>query len=401
MTGPARVLRAAVVAVVLLTVAAPTAFALDEIAVQLDTWSHDGRGYVGVKAAGHWAPPDQSRRRVQTEFYSRWENQGNPGAYCHAWWVSVYRRATDEIQNPGAPISTVLCGPEPSIDASATAYGDLSLYLAVSVDPASAPARTERNVIAELTAGWRDYVDDAIAAYVRQSTVRVARWTIDFGDGTSQVFGGGDIRDRLVATHAYEPGQFDVIATARVTGEAYGAFFSPSGDPFEEVVPFTLDITNSASGVAALPIEYVPPVVTVGGSPSGDVPGSGPVEPDAVGSAAIYWPRGLPVDLFVRVIVEQEGFMRSGGVVIGGARSRLTGFRYLGGHNDANRGSKRGAYGPDDPLHLQWDTPLAGNERYVVPVELTVETTYDDGTVRSIAVPGEIAVTVIYSAVSH
>ena len=57
---------------------------------------------------------------------------------------------------------------------------------------------------------------------------------------------------------------FDVIATAHVTGEAYGAFFTPDGVPLERTVPFELDISNRASGVTALPIEYVPPVVTVG-----------------------------------------------------------------------------------------------------------------------------------------
>ena len=183
-------------------------------------------------------------------------------------------------------------------------------------------------------------------------------------------------------------------------GEAYGAFFAPNGEPFEEVVPFTLDITNTASGVTALPIEYIPPVVSVGGSPAGDLPGSGVVEPDPNGSAAIFWPRGLPVDLYVRAIIATEGFMRSGGVVIGSGTSRLTGFRYLGGHNDATGGSRAGGYAAEEPLVLKWDTPLAGDEHYIVPVELTVETTYEDGTARSITVPGEIAVTVIYSAVS-
>lgn len=376
--------------------------ALDEIVVQLDTWSStNGRAYVGVKASGEWAAPERTREQVVSPYYSVWDNQGSPGAFCHAWWVTVHERATGANINPGSVITTILCGAEPAIEVRAGAFGDLSLYLAVAVDPASAPARTERSVTAELLAGWRDDIDDAIAAYVRQGSVRVIRWTIDFGDGTTEVFSGGGIGDRLATTHAYEPGQFDVVATARVVGEAYGAFFGPSGQPFEEVVPFSLDISNRASGVAALPIEYVPPVVSVGGSPSGEVPGSGTVQPDPTGSAEIFWPRGLPVDLYVRAIVETEGFMRSGGVVIGAGTTRLTGFRFLGGHNDATNGSRAGGYSPDDPLRLQWDTPLAGGERYAVPVELTVETTYEDGTVRSIAVPGEIAVTVIYSAVSH
>jgi hypothetical protein len=66
--------------------------------------------------------------------------------------------------------------------------------------------------------------------------------------------------------------------------------FTPDGVPFERTVPFSIDISNQASGVALL-IEYIPLVVTIGVTPSGDTP-TGPVKPDAVGHPAIYWPRG-------------------------------------------------------------------------------------------------------------
>ena len=124
--------------------------------------------------------------------------------------------------------------------------------------------------------------------------------------------------------------------TAHVTGDAYGAFFAPSGAPYEESVPFAVDITNAASGISGLPIDYVPPVVTVGGSPSGTLPGGGAVPADVAGHAELWWPRGLPCDLFVRPIIEQEGFMRSGGLVIGGATTRLVSYRYEAGTNDAS-----------------------------------------------------------------
>ncbi len=374
----------------------------DRLAVKLDTWTSDGgRAYVGVTAAGNWAPPAEQRTRVRTEFYSEWQNMGNPGAYCHAWWVFVHRTADDTTVNFDSPVSTVLCGPEPAIGITPSGFGDLSLYLSVSVEPVTAPARSERTVTAELTAGWRDWVDDAISAFVRRDTIRVERWTIDFGDGTRRVFPAGPVPDRLVTTHAYEPGEFEVIVTARVTGEAYGAFFTPDGTPYEEVVPFSLDISNRASGVSALPIEYVPPVVVPGGSPSGSIPDGGVVAPTADGRAALFWPRGLPCDLFVRAIVEEEGFMRSGGVVIGGATTRLVSYRYLGGHNDATGASPAGAYDAASPIRIQWNTPLAGSGAYPVRVELTLETTYDDGTVRTSVASGTIEVTVIYSAVSQ
>jgi hypothetical protein len=192
-----------------------------------------------------------------------------------------------------------------------------------------------------------------------------------------------------------------VIVTARVIGEAYGAFYTPEGVPYEEVVPFELDISNSASGVSALPIEYVPPVVVPGGSPSGTMPGGQSIAADLDGHAQIYWPRGLPCTLFIRPIVEQEGFMRSGGVVIGGATTRLISYRYLGGINDASGASPRGTYDAGDPIRIQWNTPLPEGGSYPIRVELTVETTYDDGTVRTFDFSGSIAATVVYSAITH
>jgi hypothetical protein len=373
----------------------------DPVAVTVSSWSSDGgRGYVGVKAKGHWAPPAQRRTRIQTEYYSVWEYQGSPRAYYTAWWVWVKRTADDSTVNFDSPIAMHTSIQEPGIGISPVGYGDLSLYLAVGVDPVTAPARSERTVTSELTAGWRDFVDDAIAAYVRPDTVRVVRWTVDFGDSTRRTF-PGDGSDRLVTTHAYDAGEFDVVVTARVAGEAYGAFFTPDGVPYEEVVPFELDISNRASGVAALPIEYLPPVVIPGGSPSGSMPDGTFVAADAVGHAQIFWPRGLPCDLFVRAIVEEEGFMRSGGVVIGGATTRLFSFRYLGGPNDASGASPPGTYAAGEPIRIQWNTPLPDGGSYPVRVELTVETTYDDGTVRTFELSGSIDATVVYSAISH
>ena len=371
------------------------------VTVKVETWSSDsGHGYVGVKANGEWSPPAERRTQVRTKFYSEWQNQGNPAAYCHAWWVFIHRTADGSTVNYDSPVAMVLCGPKPTIGISPSGFGDLSLYLPVSVEPVTAPARSARTVTAELTTGWRDWIDDAIAAFIRPDTVRVQRWTVDFGDGTRRTF-PGDGLDRLVTTHAYEAGEFDVIVTARVTGEAYGAFFTPDGVPYEEVVPFELDISNSAAGVSALPIEYVPPIVIPGGSPSGTMPGGEAITADATGHAQIFWPRGLPCALFVRAIVEQEAFMRSGGVVIGGATTRLVSFRYLGGTNDASDPSPPGTYDAGEPIRIQWNTPLPNGGSYPIRVELTVETTYDDGTVRTFEFSGSISVTVVYSAISH
>lgn len=371
--------------------------------LRVDKWSSDsGHAYVGVTVSGRWAPPAETRTRVRTEFFSEWQNMGNPGAFCHHWWVFVHRTADGSIVNFDSPVSLVRCGPQPLIGVTPTGFGDLSLYLAVSVDPVTAPAGSDRIVTAELTAGWRSWVDDAISSYVVPGSVRVQRWTIEFGDGAVRTFPGDrSVPDRLTTTHVYGTGQFDVIATARVTGEAYGAFFTPDGVPLERTVPFELDISNRASGVTALPIEYVPPVVTVGASPSGTLPDGTVVASDASGHTELWWPRGLGAALYVRPIVEREGFMRSGGIRIGGATTHLLSYRYEAGANDAADATGSGSYAADVPIRIQWNTPLPGEGTYPVRLVLELQTTYDDGTVRTSEVTGAVSVTVVYSAVTH
>ncbi len=318
--------------------------ALDQIQVTVTDWSSDnGHAYVGVQAVGKWAPPSETGKRIQTEFWSEWREMGTPSPYCHAYWIFVHRTSDGSTVNPASPASPVSCGPESVIGLTPSGYADMSLYLSVAVEPVTAPARTDRTVTAELTTGWLAYLGKAISAYVIPSSVHVDRWTVDFGDGAGRTFPGNGT-DRLATTHAYDAGTFDVVVTAHVSGQAYGAFFTPAGDPYEQVVPFALDITNSATGVSALPIEYVPPVVTVGASPSGTLPDGTLVAPDAAGHAALWWPRGLHCQLYVRPIIVTEGFMRSGGLVIGGATTRLLGYRYEPGVNDAADATGAGTY---------------------------------------------------------
>jgi hypothetical protein len=96
-----------------------------------------------------------------------------------------------------------------------------------------------------------------------------------------------------------------------------------------------------------------------------------------------------------------EGFMRSGGIVIGRATTRLLSYRYEPGVNDAADATGAGTYAAADPIAIQWNTPLSGQRAYAVHVVLHLETTYEDGTVRDIEVAGDVDVTVIYAAVSH
>lgn len=386
----------------LLAVHAAPALGFDDVEVTVETWSStDGRAYVGVQAAAEWAPP-QAVTTVDTTYYSEWELQGVNQPYHRFYWVWVYRSADDEPMNPSAPVTLFTTEQQPGIGIRPTAAGDLSLYLDVTVTPVSGPARSERTVTAELTTGWVDAVGGVISAYVIRDSVTVTGWTVDFGDGVRETH-PPDARDqeRLSVAHRYETaGGFDAVVTAHVSGLAYAAFFAPGGVPVERVIPWQLDISNSATGVSALPIEYVPPVVEVGASPSGVLADGSLLAPQEEGVAAMWWPRGLLCELLPRAIVVSEGSMRSGGVTIGGASTRLVGFRYLGGVNDASAPTPPGPYAVGEPIRIQWNTPLPRQGSYPVRLELQLETTYDDGTVRTYQAEGSVAVRIVYSAVS-
>lgn len=372
------------------------------VEASVETWtSADGRAYVGVQAAGEWAVPATEAPAVETTYYSRWELMGITQPYNRFWWVWVYRTADDSRVNIDSPVTLFTSERQPGIGIRPEAAGNLSLFLDVSVQPVSGPARSERTVNADLTAGWLDAVGGVISAYVIHDSVTVEGWTVDFGDGSVERFSADpSSQERLSVQHRYaEAGSFDAVVTARVRGQAYAAFFSPSGVPVERVIPWELDITNSATGITALPIEYVAPVVEVGAAPSGTLADGSVVEPDAEGHTALWWPRGLACDVFPRAIVVTEGFMRSGGATIGGATTRLVGYRYDADVNDASAPTPSGRYPADEPVHIQWNTPLPGQGAYPVSLVLELETTYDDGTVRTYEVGGTVDVTVVYSAV--
>lgn len=387
-------------AAILLVLTVQSVAAIDPgLDVRVNTWTSEvGHAYVGVQAAGQWAPP---ATRSCVRYYSAWDWMAtiytNP--IRDEWFVFVHT-CSGSVVNVLNPIMAITSRTTPGIGIERRAAGSMSLYLSVSVAPVTAPAGTARTVTAELTAGWQDAVGDAIQAYVQRGSLRVEGWTVDFGDGTGQTF-PANTGDRLTTTHAYAAGGFDVTVTAHVTGDAYGAFFAPDGTPFERVVPFALDISNRAAGNAALPIDYSPPVVTVGGSPSGTLPNGVAVPADGAGHAALWWPRGLPCALYVRAIIEREGLMSSGGLVIGGATTRLVSYQYEAGTNDASVPTRSGTYPAATPIHIQWDRPLPGTGTYPVRLVLNLETTYDDGTVRTSQVAGAVSVTVIYSAVSQ
>jgi hypothetical protein len=361
-----------------------------------DWTSPDGHAFVGVQANGQWASPSSSG------YCSEWQLKAVVAPNEWVYWVWVYQNGcSGQPVNFANPLQVITTPGKPGVGIHANTSAGLNLYLDVSVQPQDAPAESQRTVSAQLTAGWLTALNGAIQAYVVPSSVRVTTWTVRFGDDSIRSFSPDPSNPfGLTTTHTYGSGQFDVVVIAHVTGEAYGAFFAPNGTPYEALVPFALNISNSASGIGA-PIEYVPPVVTVTGSPSGTMPDGTTIAAGAVGQTHLYWPRGLHCLLFPRADIVREGYELSDGVVIGGAKTIVTGYHYDAGVNDASDATPTGGYRPDVPIAIQWDTPLPNAGSYPVQLTLDLQTTYDNGAVRTSTVSGTVGVTVIYSAVGQ
>ena len=90
--------------------------------------------------------------------------------------------------------------------------------------------------------------------------------------------------------------------------------------------------------------------MTVTGSPSGTLPNGTLIPADAVGQTHLYWPRGLHCSLFPRADIVREGYELSGGVVIGGAKTIVTGYHYEAGTNDAGTRRPPATMAPTRPL---------------------------------------------------
>jgi hypothetical protein len=367
------------------------------IVLNVTDWtSPDGHAFVGVQANGQWASPSSSG------YCSEWVLKAVVAPNEWVYWVWVHQDGcSGPVINFTNPLQVITTPGKPGMGIHANTAAGMSLYLDVSVQPDAAPAMSQRTVSAQLTAGWLPALNGAIQAYVVQDSVHVTSWTVRFGDDSTATFPPDPSNPfGLTTTHTYGSGQFNVVAIAHVTGQAYGAFFAPNGTIFEQLVPFAINISNTASGIGS-PIEYVPPVVRVAASPSGTLPDGTIIAADAGGHAQLYWPRGLHCSLYARADVITEGYELSGGIVIGGAKTKLVGYHYDAGTNDAADATPTGSYGPAVPIAIQWDQPLPGTASYPVQLTLDLQTTYDNGAVRTSTVSGTVGVTVIYSAMDQ
>jgi len=381
------------VAVALASTAAPVfADGPGAVSVSTTTWvGPSGHGYVEFLVS---APGDPQPAPISTDspYYFTWSCMDKRGQ------VDIYLKSDDSR----AGWSSFVCGPgsPPVVDSLAT-NGSLDGYLGVSVDPAVGPANTDRTVTATVTPTYADGVNGALSGYVDQSSVQITSWGVDFGDGTRGTYTNGGAFS-LKVVHKYGAGSFDVNVAAHMSGTVYGAKADASGNPYEVSAPFTLTLTNTA-GTSGAPIEYIPPVVTVGSDPTVNPTPQEPKLPniprDSKALASFYWLRGLPCTLYAAPIVVSEGFMRSAGVRIGGAHTVLASYDFSATVNDRNSSvrSANGSYAGNTPIEIQWNTPLGNNQPYALSYTYHLVTTYDDGTVRNYTVSGGVGVVIVYT----
>jgi hypothetical protein len=134
-------------------------------------------------------------------------------------------------------------------------------------------------------------------------------------------------------------------------------------------------------------------------------PGGPPVSDR--GLAAIEAPRGTPVFIYVRPIVDAEGTMTVGGLAVASGHTELVRWRLNTGSLDGPPGhdTPAGAVGgPTDAVVQQWDSPdhlgPRGAEPYLVAFNFTVRTRYPDGQTRDYDFAGAIRVAVAFAASS-
>jgi hypothetical protein len=284
------------------------------------------------------------------------------------------------------------------LDASGVAiYG-----LNVTLDPVQITAGQPAHLIAGMKDDFIASADRTLNISVYPDRWSVVSWTIDYGDGQHAALPGPG--RTLDVTHTYaSPGQPRPNVVTRIAGTAQIADFDPvTARPVLVDAPFTVDVTNSATGnVVARPvIGYVAPQVTAAATPV--LPGGAPA---ASGITQIEVFRGTLTHVFIRPVIDREGYMTANGVPSGSGQTRLLTWTLVSGSRDGPAGqiTLPGATGTyDQPVVQQWDKPDPVSDGAATPYKLrlsfVVRTTYPDGAQRDFPYSGVVRVLVRYSA---
>ena len=345
-----------------------------------------------------------------TPYYMRWTNvvvrpQG-PTSYD----VQIFDCSTGQPVNDGISRAGELYwqpGSHPILaGTNQLANGQVIYALNVSLSPPVVKPNQDTTLAASVADDFIAQADRTLNISVDPSGWSVASWSVDFGDGQTATLPGG--ATSVQVSHRYGvPDNIKPVVTAHVTGVAQVADFDPgSGNLVLLNQPFAVDVTNSAVGqVTSAPVvAYAAPTVRAG-LISRIQPGSPPVSDR--GLAAIEAPRGTPVYLYVRPIVDAEGEMTLDGAPAGHGQTALLNWRLRSGSRDGPPGqvtAPGGAGPPDGAIVQQWNSPdrlgAGGPEPYAMELDYKVRTTYPDGATRDYDLAGAVTVTVGFAASS-
>ena len=345
-----------------------------------------------------------------TPYYMRWTNVVVRPQGTTSYDVQIFDCSTGQPVNDGISRAGELSwqpGSHPILaGTNQLANGQVIYALNVSLSPPVVKPNQDTLLSATIADDFIAQADRTLNISVDPGGWRVASWSVDFGDSQTASLPGG--ATSVQVSHRYgAPDNIKPVVTAHVTGVAQVADFDPtSGNLLLLNEPFAVDVTNSAVGqVTSAPIvAYTAPTVRAG-LISRIQPGSPPVSDR--GLAAIEAPRGTPVYLYVRPIVDAEGEMTLDGAPAGRGQTVLLNWRLRSGSPDGPPGqvtSPGGAGPPDGAIMQQWNSPdrlgASGPEPYALELDFTVRTTYPDGATRDYDFAGRISVTVGFAASS-
>ncbi|MFY9616141.1 MAG: hypothetical protein WAT58_12150, partial [Candidatus Dormiibacterota bacterium] len=327
-----------------------------------------------------------------TPYYMRWLNVVTRPDGTTSYDVQIVDCNTNQPVNDGVSRAGQLRwvpGSRPLLaGTSQLANGQLIYALNVNLSPPVVLPNQGTTLQASIADDFISQADRTLNISVEPNAWSVASWSVDFGDGQTATLPGG--QPSMQIPHRYvTPTNINPVVTAHVTGIAHVADFDPfSGNLVLLTAPFAVDVTNSTFGqVAAAPVvAYTPPHARAAGLAR--LRSDGAPLSDR-GLAALEAPRGTPVYLYVRPIIDAEGQMTLDGRPAGDGYSVVLNWRLASGSRDGPPGEVSApgdGGGGDRPVIQQWNSPdelgARGPTPYAIDLDYTIRTTYPDGQTR-------------------
>jgi hypothetical protein len=343
-------------------------------------------------------------------YVSHWEPIALQVPTCPILWaVFVYDRATGRQINPSPPgvwpdffTSTIFCPTSIRTPVAAPpldiARARLDLDLSVRADPPQFMAGLPTAVVAQLSSAVRGDLGLYLSMAIQEWRVRT--WIVDFGDGQTATLPGSGTALRI--SHVYQQaGAYVPQVTADIVGQAQAAAYGVDGRPELVERSFQVEVGNSTAAFAgAATSGYTAPVVRAGVAPVLANQGGAPA---AQGLSQIQALRGDLTTVFLRALIERDGFRTVNHRPVAAGHSVVTAWRYAPDPADGvSYAEPTGWVAARTPLAFRWDRPdhvAGGGNAYLVHLVVAVTSRYDDGTILHFDYPVTFAVGVGYSAV--